>query len=253
MMNLTVNRNDYTEYAEFMLQLKKALSYKGNLFAKQAVHSLDVSKMYKTLLPDYLYYRLFDDIGEPAEPLVSTYIINVEEIGGSGAYYIKHGLYRKDTNVVEFKVYPPIGLFIQSVFINNDELSKTTNENTYSFIMPDNDVLIKITYSQTMPITSIVYWGVSLIETVTNINNGNVLNVEIDKPFTIPYNNIGNSGYIWFATELPVILQSAEAFKSNKFLITGSFNEVSQVELPNYTLYVHKWPTEIDKINLYYE
>lgn len=252
-MNLTINRDDYAKYESFMIELKKALRYKGTLLAKQAVNSLDTSKMYKTLFPDYLYYRLFEEMSDPVNPPVSTYIINVEQIGGEGGYFIKYGKYRKNTNLVEFKVYPPVGLFVQSVSINGEEITKTTNNNVYSFIMPDNDVLIEITYSQTMPITSIVYWGVSLTETITSITNGNILNVELDKPFAISYNNIGNSGYIWFATELPVILQSAEAFKSNKFLITGSFNETPQVELPNYTLYVHKWPTEIDKINLYYE
>jgi hypothetical protein len=251
MMNLTINRDDYATYESFMIELKKALRYKGNLLAKQAVNSLDTSNMYKTLLPDYLYYRLFEEMSDPVNPPVSTYIINVEQIGGKGSYFIKYGKYRKNTNLVEFRVYPPAGMYVVSVTYNTSRLTGKAN-NVYFFTMPEEDVLIQITYSLTMPETSIVYWGISTIETISNINTYNILHVQPDQDFSIQFDNLGNPGYIWFATELPVTLQSAEAFKGSKFLITGSFNEQTQSELENYTLYVHKWPTEIDKINFYY-
>jgi hypothetical protein len=242
MMNLTVNRDDYTEYAEFMLQLKKALSYKGNLFAKQAVHSLDVSKMYKTLLPDYLYYRLFDNIGDPVDPLVSTYIINVEEIGGSGAYYIKHGKYRKDTNTVEFKVYPPVGLNVHGVSINNSKLI-SYNDNEYSFIMPENDVNIRILYSETQPMKQVVYFGYN-IETLEQMYSGSTLLIDPTGEFTIPFENIGLPGYIWFATKRDITKQTQN--------IGGEFDIFDTFELfgifTEYNVYRHLWPTEIDKI-----
>lgn len=242
MMNLTINREDYTDYDEFMIQLKKALSYKGNLFAKQAVHSLDVSKMYKTLLPDYLYYRLFDNIGNPVDPLVSTYIINVEEIGGSGAYYIKHGLYRKDTNIVEFKVYPPTGFYVHAVVISDSKLIRY-NENEYSFIMPENDVNLQIVYSQTQPIIQVVYFGYN-IDNVNQMYSGSTLIIDPIEPFTIPFENIGLPGYIWFATERTITKQTQN--------VGGEFDILDTFELfdtfAGYNIYRHLWPTEIDKI-----
>jgi len=256
MMNLTINRDDYTEYAEFMLQLKRALSYKGNLFAKQAVHSLDIKNMYKTLLPDHLYYRLFDDIGESLEPLVSTYIIRVEEINGKGAYYIKHGSYRKNENIVEFKIYPPTGLYLYKVEFNDEEITKCSN-NEFSFEMPENDVLIRITYSEIMPLTTIIYFGKSLsnnIASIGNVTNANslVINLEGEKTFEVPFENVGTPAYIWFATNLAVTEQ-LQANLGSPFLVSGTFDETDLITPEGYKIFIHKWPTEIVKIKFYYE
>lgn len=245
MMNLTINRDDYADYDEFMFHLKKALAYKGNLFAKQALYSLDTNNMYKTLLPDYLYYRLFDDIGEPIDPLVSTYIINVEEVGGNGAYYIKHGKYRKNTNVVEFKIYPPIGLYINLVKCNDIILTGNT-DNVYSFIMPESDVTIQITYSMEQPSTQIIYFGYN-IENVADIYTGSTVIIDQILPFTIPFYNVGTPGYIWFATERTITKQSKTVNTGggqfdlyDTFELFGTFN--------GYNVYRHLWITEIDTI-----
>ncbi len=251
MINLTINRDDYADYNVFMSELKKALRYKGNSFSKLAVGTMNTDNVYKSILPDYLYYRLFDDLGNELEGNYTHYI-TIEQIGGSGGYFFKEGLFRKQSKPVNFKVFPPTNMYVTDVTYNENKLTESFGE--YSFTMPNEDVNVKIYYSLTMPETSTVYWGISSTPNVSNIvSSGYQLQVQLNKEFAIPFNNLGNSGYIWFATELPVALQSAEAFKESKFLIGGTFNTTPQEELPNYVLYVHKWPTEINKINFYNE
>lgn len=242
MMNLTINRDDYINDESFMIHLKRALRYKGTLLAKQAVNSLDTSNMYKTVFPDYLYYRLFEEIGEPLVSPVSTYIINVEQIGGEGGYFIKYGKYRKNTNVVEFKIYPPVGLYIAGVTYNQSRLVGDSN-NIFSFTMPEEDVLIQITYSMTQPVTQLVYFGYN-IENVEDIYTGSTIIIDPVLPFTVPFYNVGVPGRIWFATKRDVTKQTqniGEQFDlSDTFESLGTFGE--------YTIYRHLWITEIDTI-----
>jgi len=242
MINLNANRDEYSTESAFLINLKKVLRSKGNILAKRAKNTLDVESAYKTLLPDYLYYRLFDEIGEPLEPLRSTYIINVEEIGGNGAYYIKYGSYRKDGNIVTFKIYPPSGLYIFVVTLNNLNLI-TNNTNIYSFTMPETDANIKIVYSTIQPITELVYYGYNIVN-IEDIYSGSTLNVIPNEPFTVPFNNVGFPGQIWFATTREVTKQTATIGQqldlSDTFQLFGTFG--------GYNVYRNLWITEIDTI-----
>lgn len=252
-MNITINRDDYDKYEDFMVELKKALRYKGNLLAKQAVNTLDTSNMYKTLKPDYLYYRLFDDIGDPVEGTYS-YIIIVEQTGGKGGYFFKHGLYRKPTNPVSFKIMPPMNMYVHGVSVNNSKvINFNHNTNIGQFAMPNGDAHVKIVYTATMVDTSIVYWGIlqGISEIGTfNVQGGNTISVHTQEPvtFNIPY-GVGNPGYIWFATNLDVNKQQVGNDAFSKFNITGTFDETSNTSLPpGYKLYVHKWITEVESL-----
>lgn len=255
MMNITINRDDYDEYEDFIDELKKALRYKGNLLAKQAVNTLDTNNMHQTLEPDYLYYRLFDDIGTPVEGTYS-YIIIVEQIGGSGGYFFKYGMYRKPGKGVQFKVIPPMNMYVHGVSVNSSKvINFNHNTNIGQFTMPDSDAHVKIHYTTQMVTTSTVYWGIisntSFINTI-NVTTYNLISIPTEEPvnFTIPYDNIGNMGYLWFATELNVDKQKVGLGEFSSFNVTGTFDEyTTNNTVPSgYKYYVHKWPTEVESL-----
>jgi len=250
MMNITINRDDYPTEEAFLIELKKALRYKGNSLAKQAIGTMDTGNIYRTLLPDYLYYRLFDDIGEPLEGNY-TYIIKVEQENGSGGYFFKDGLFRKQGKTVNFKIFPPLNMFIDSVTMNNHPIIKKTDNNEFKFQMPGEDANVKIMYNTDIE-TTIIYWGISLNNTPDSVNIpfGFKLTLNVNTPITVNFDNIGNMGYIWFATKLDLTKQQVGLAGFSKFNITGTFNKnTTNSTIPDdYFYYFHKWPTEVEKI-----
>lgn len=262
MMNVSINRDDYGDdydsYEKFLVALKKALRYKGHLFSKQAANTLDTNNMYKSVLPDYLYYRLFEEMSEPVEGTYTKAII-VRQEGGKGGYFFKHGLLRKPTKPVEFKVYPPLNLFINNVTMNDTIINQTAN-NIFNFYMPNNNANVTINYSTVQPETITVYWGISYLENIPVVpqQGQQIILPANSAKVTVPFLNSNKLGWIWVASPKPIeYTKWGEGTLEDGLIdeISGAFNTpiTSVIDGITYYLYLHSWKTGLNNLTFLFE
>ena len=244
-MNTSFNVDDYQDLDTFLTVLKRGLSSKGKSLRKKWANSLTAERLSDITLTDYLYYRMLEDDTETAYEVNGTHSINVEEEGGSGAYYIYAGDRRKKDNEVTIEIKPPDDKVISAVTCNEDRVYYRLG-NVFTFTMPDTNADIVINYSESSTLM-IIYFGSSDITTIYNPENG-VQAIYSSEGVTLPFNN-SSPEYIWFAS--PVQMSIVEAF-GHQANIEETF-DVQEIYINgiDYYLYVHKWKTQVNNLTFY--
>ncbi len=106
----------------------------------------------KEVYEDAFELLLEHEYANACEPAVSgkdIYSISVQE-DGTGSYFFKHGYYRVASNLVEFQIKPGIGYHVEYAKVNGVDATMTPN-NTWTFEMPEANVLVEINYCPAVP------------------------------------------------------------------------------------------------------
>ena len=245
-MNTSFNVDDYQDLDTFLTVLKRGLSSKGKSLRKKWANSLTAERLSDITLTDYLYYRMLEDDTETAYEVNGTHSINVEEEGGSGAYYIYAGDRRKKDNEVTIEVKPPTGYDVAGLELNEEEVY-LNDDNTFIFDMPDENAELLIKYANNVTRITI-YYGTSS-DTNPTVLNGTTISKVVTSPFGvgIPFNNVGTPAYPWFAS--PIRISDMKNTIGDQYDISEEFTETNiTISGTPYYLYVHKWKTEINKL-----
>lgn len=251
-MNIGLNVDDYYSSDVFLDVLKQALRQKGRKLAKKATNSIDSCSEYDNTLPEYLYWRMLGFNLSDSFDGISTFDIDVAEVGGEGQYYFLYGDRRKPNNPVTFKVTPPDGLYVNRVTTNFGTVTPVTSD-TYSFTKAPADESVIIVYGEEST-NFTVYWGLSEDEVLTSdeILSGNTLSVNQDTPITfeVPYNNDSdNLKYLWVTCPIELVSNSIKINDSLTLTdtITEAFSDIT-VSGINDKVYLHKWSTAVDHL-----